>query len=92
VERCIFNGSWSSKFTSSPKEQELWGIEMDGRTVAVYSPQGLSAWWEHDQFAEGEGQAAFHLGANIVALATGLKPPRPRLSVGDAPGKERRER
>jgi hypothetical protein len=82
----------SGKFTSSPKEHELWGIEMDGRTVAVYSPQGLSAWWEHDQFEEGKGQEAFRLGANIIALATGLKPPRPRLSAGDAPGRERRER
>jgi hypothetical protein len=82
----------AGKFSSSPKEHELWGVEMGGRTVALYSPQGLSAWWEHDQFQEGEGQAAFRLGANIVALATGLKPPRPRLSEGHAPGKERRER
>jgi hypothetical protein len=82
----------AGKFSVSPKEHELWGIEMGGRTVALYSPQGLSAWWEHNQSAEGEGQAAFRLGANIIALATGLKPPLPRLSEGDGAKEGRRER
>jgi hypothetical protein len=80
----------AGKLAVSPKEHELWGIEMGGRTVALYNPQGLSAWWERNQSADGEGQAAFRLGANIIALATGLKPPLPRLSKGDG-AKEGRE-
>jgi hypothetical protein len=82
----------AGKLAVSPKEHELWGIEIGGRTVALYSPQGLSAWWEHDQSAEGEGQAAFRLGANIIALVTGLKPPLPRLSEGDGTKEGRQDR
>ena len=70
----------SRKFTSSPTDHELWGVENGGRTVIVYSPEGLSRAWERDQFDEGKGQEAFRLGANIIAYATGLKPPRPRLT------------
>jgi hypothetical protein len=73
---------WRSarKFSSLPTDHELWGIETGGRTVVVYSPEGLSGSWERDQSDRGKGEEAFRLGANVIAYATGLKPPRPRLS------------
>ena len=62
------------------REVKLMGIEMGCKTVVVYSPQDLSCWWEANQSDKGEGALAFKLGANLVAYATGLEAPRPRLS------------
>jgi hypothetical protein len=78
---------WRSarKFSSLPTDHELWGIGTGGRTVVVYSPEGLSGSWERDQPDGGKGEEAFRLGANIIAYATGLKPPRPRLTEAAAP-------
>ena len=38
----------------------------------------LSCRWESNQYAEGKGQAAFQLGANIIAYATGMELPKDR--------------
>src|SRR5262249_34190947 len=70
----------SGKFAVSPKDYPLWGIEMGCKTVVIYSPQGLSCYWEHNHSDKGKGREAFRLGANIIAYATGLEPPRPRLT------------
>jgi len=51
---------------------------MGCKTVVVYSPQDLSCWWESNRYASGKGQLAFRLGANIIAYATGLEPPKTR--------------
>ena len=59
---------------------KLEGIEMGCKTVVVYSPQDLSCLWEANQFEDGRGQLAFRLGANIIAYATGMELPKPRLS------------
>jgi RNA polymerase sigma factor (sigma-70 family) len=61
---------------------ELEGIEQGGKTVVVYSPQDLSCLWDANQSNTGRGQAAFRLGANIVAYATGMEMPKPRLAPG----------
>jgi hypothetical protein len=65
----------------------LEGVEMGCKTVVVYSPKDLSCFWESNQFEKPKGQAeegkahlAFRLGANIVAYATGMEPPKPRLT------------
>jgi hypothetical protein len=77
------------KFKVSPKDHPLWGIKVNGRTAVVYSPEGLSCWWEHNQFEQGKGREAFRLGANIIAHATEMELPRPRLSgTGDAGSKD----
>ncbi|MBY0231335.1 MAG: DUF4159 domain-containing protein [Gemmataceae bacterium] len=71
----------SGKYASSPKEFPLEGIKKGCKTVVVYSPVPLAGWWEanrHDD--KGTGQKAFELGANIIAYATGLEAPRPRMS------------
>ena len=46
----------------------------------IYSPKDLGCWWDSNYSKAGDGKLAFELGANIVAYATGLKPPQPRLT------------
>jgi hypothetical protein len=58
----------------------LMGIQMGCKTVVVYSPQDLSCWWESKRLDDAKGLLAFRTGANIIAYATGMEPPRPRLS------------
>src|SRR5262249_34359030 len=73
---------WRSHFLVKPnsldlpgKPYKLQGIEMGCKTVVIYSPQDLSCLWEANNVKDGRGQAAFRLGANIVAYATGMEPP-----------------
>jgi hypothetical protein len=74
----------SGKFATRPDRYKLLGIELGCKTVVVYSPQDLSCWWESNKHDDrGKGQEAFRLGANIVAYATGMEPPRPRLTEVD---------
>jgi hypothetical protein len=62
------------------RPHKLMGIQMGcKRTVVVYSPQDLSCLWESNEH-DGRARIAFRLGANIIAYATGLEPPRPRLT------------
>jgi hypothetical protein len=80
----------TDKFDVNPGRFELWGIESGCKTVVVYSRRDLSCWWESNRYKKGAkddpddmGPAAFALGANIIAYATGLEPPPPRLKVMD---------
>jgi hypothetical protein len=68
----------SGKFLSSPADFPLYGIEMGCKTVLIYSPTDLSCWWESNKSDAGKGKKAFELGANIIAYATGLEPPKDR--------------
>ena len=71
---------WSMRFGDvKPGSVRLKGIQQGCKTVVILSQDNLCGFWEiNRQF--GEGQTAFHLGANIVAYATGLEPPKPRLT------------
>ncbi|MBL8796606.1 MAG: DUF4159 domain-containing protein [Planctomycetia bacterium] len=71
---------WQSHFKVPPGEFKLEGIELGCKTVVVYSPQPISGWWEGNQHESGRGQLAFRVGGNIIAYATGLEPPKPRLT------------
>jgi hypothetical protein len=71
---------WKAHALIPPDSFDLWGIEYGCKTVVVYSPQDLSCQWEANLFKEGRGQLAFRLGGNIVAYATGMEPPQPRLT------------
>jgi hypothetical protein len=74
----------SGKFASSPKDFELYGIEQGCKTVVIYSPHTLGCWWDGNYYAaRGKSEDTFKLGANIVAYATGLEPPKPRLTQVD---------
>jgi hypothetical protein len=75
---------WRAKFAVNPGQPyHLMGIQMGCKTVLVYSPEDMSCQWESNKNGNGRGLAAFQLGANIIAYATGLEPPRPRLTHVD---------
>jgi hypothetical protein len=46
----------------------------------MYSPKAISGYWEANATNVGRGVTAFQLGANIIAYATGLEAPKPRLT------------
>jgi hypothetical protein len=71
---------WQSHAKVPPGEFKLEGIELGCKTVVVYSPEPISGWWEGNQHETGRGQQAFRMGGNIIAYATGLEPPKPRLT------------
>jgi hypothetical protein len=77
---------WSAHALVPPnREFKLEGIDMGCKTVVVYSPQDLSCLWESNQYADaafqnGRGVMAFRLAGNIIAYATGLELPRPKLT------------
>jgi len=72
---------WRSKFAVNPGQPyHLMGIQMGCKTVLVYSPEDMSCQWESNRTTDARGTVAFRLGANIIAYATGMEPPRPRLT------------
>ena len=72
---------WHSHFFVKPADPfRLEGIERGCKTVVVYSPQDLSCLWESNQLNDPRVQSAFRLGANLVAYATGMELPKPRLT------------
>ncbi len=58
----------------------LYGLEVGCRTSLLYSPQDLSCLWEQRD-VELLSEAAFKLGTNIAAFATGRQALRDRLDV-----------
>jgi hypothetical protein len=58
------------------KPFDLYGIEHGCKTVVIFSPKPITGYWEENQFDKGNGEIAFKLGANIIAYATGLEPPK----------------
>jgi hypothetical protein len=77
----------SGKFPIPPRDRRrfpLYGIQSGCKTVVIYSPNDLSCRWESNQSADkGDNELAFKIGANVIAYATGLEPPRPRLTHVD---------
>jgi hypothetical protein len=73
---------WSSFFPVTPGQPyKLMGLSLGCKTVLVYSPQDLSCFWESGTPDKSAAhQQAFRLGANVLAYATGMQPPRPRLT------------
>ncbi len=70
----------SGKFGVSPREFPLEGVQHGCKWVVIYSPKPLAGYWEADKHKDGRGRLAFQLGANVIAYATGLEAPRPRLT------------
>jgi hypothetical protein len=84
---------WKAHAVIPPNAFPLEGIDYGCKTVVVYSPQDLSCLWEANRYETGRGQLAFRLGGNIIAYATGMEPPKPRLTptdlvVNDPEGKQ----
>jgi hypothetical protein len=71
---------WRAQAIVPPGSFDLEGIDYGCKTVVVYSPQDLSCLWEANQTQKGRGMLAFRLGGNIIAYATGMEPPKPRLT------------
>jgi len=74
----------SGKFALKPGDRDeypcLYGIQQGCKWVVMYSKHPLAGYYEANQHQEGRGKIAFQLGANIIAYATGLEAPRPRLT------------
>lgn len=72
----------------TPKDfPEIEVMERGCRTVCVFSPIPLAGYWEEDRFMpkdgknpKNRGEKAFCLVRNIVAYATGMELPKPKLS------------
>lgn len=71
---------WRAFFPVPPGSFKLKGLQMGCKTVLIYSPQDMSCLWEANAAESGPGQLAFRMGTNIVAYATGIEPPLPRLT------------
>jgi hypothetical protein len=74
---------WRAHALVPPSEFKLEGIEMGCKTVVVYSPQPLAGFWEANLHDKGRGQLAFRLAGNVLAYATGMEPPKPRLTEAE---------
>lgn len=81
---------WRTFFAVPPTEfPKLEGMNRGCRTVLVFSPEPLAGFWEETKFmpkasvreSKVRGENAFRLGANVVAYATGMEPPKQRLTV-----------
>lgn len=67
----------------SERDFPLEGVQQGCKTVVVYSPQPVAGYWEANQLKTLRARKAFHLGANVIAYATGLEPPQPRLTTAE---------
>lgn len=79
---------WSAPFPIKPGAFGLEGIEMGCKTVVVYSPQDMSCFWESNKLKDERALEAFRLGSNIIAYASGMELPKPRLTPADVIRKE----
>jgi hypothetical protein len=73
---------WKSFFPVTPGEPyKLMGLNLGCKTVLIYSPQDMSCFWESgNPDKEAGADRAFKLGANVIAYATGMQPPKVRLT------------
>jgi hypothetical protein len=66
---------------------DLMYLDRGCRTVAIFSPSPLAGYWEERRFVPADarspkthGEKAFCLSRNIIAYATGMELPKPKLS------------
>lgn len=85
---------WRAYTDVSPADfPDLEGLERGCRTVAVFSPSPLAGFWEESKFmppvpkpgdprqpAKNRGERAFRLVGNVIAYATGMELPKPKLT------------
>ncbi len=82
---------WTAHFAVNPGFVPLEGIEQGCKTIVVFSPKPLAGYWEiGDKKVSGTFSApetvpdtflqAFRLAGNIIAYATGMEMPKPRLT------------
>jgi|GEM_PF-168225 hypothetical protein len=79
---------WRAFFVVPPTEfPQLECLELGCRTVVVFSPVALAGYWEEAKYmprgkgpVKNRGEQAFRLAGNIIAYATGMEPPKQRLT------------
>src|SRR5262249_857316 len=72
---------WNMRFELKPGSIKLEGLQLACKTFVIFCPENICGYWEINRKNDkGRGEAAFHLGANIIAYATGLEAPKPRLT------------
>jgi hypothetical protein len=89
----------SGKFAVPPDAWPLEGIQHGCKWVVLYSREPIAGYWEDNLFnkdaanpkTKKSGKLAFELGANVIAYATGLEAPRPRLTRVEIIGDDQRE-
>ena len=86
---------WRSFFAVPPNLfPDVESMEQGCRTVVFFSPTPMAGYWEEPQFQVGKdegqlksdaplyrGTQATRLALNVIAYATGLEPPKQRLSI-----------
>ncbi len=80
---------WQAYFAVPPTTfTKLEYMDSGCRTVVVFSPEPLAGYWEEAKYMApkgkkdvGRGGQAFRLGANIIAYATGMEPPKQKLTT-----------
>lgn len=79
------HGVWtaSGKFNIKGKPFPLHGVEQGCKTVVIYNPglPVMSGYWNKNLKDAGMGRKAFETAANVIAYATGMELPKPRLST-----------
>jgi hypothetical protein len=62
---------WRAKHRLNPNTHPLWGLEREGRTVLIYSPQDLSCFWHQAERSMDNPAVtkAVNVGQNVVAHA-----------------------
>jgi hypothetical protein len=71
---------WQSPTIAAPGQPyQLYGLNQGCKTVLIYSPQDLSCRWETNKPEDPRCIQAFRVGLNIIAYATGMQAPQPRL-------------
>jgi hypothetical protein len=74
---------WTAAYSIDPRTSpyKLEGVDFGCKTCLVYSPQDLSCYWESNRLADDDRTVlAFRVGANVIAYATGLEPPKDKLT------------
>ncbi len=69
------------KYVVPARDFPLEGIRQGCKTVLAYSPVPLAGYWEADDHKSERGRQAFELAMNVLAYATGLEAPKPRLTT-----------
>ncbi len=55
-------------------------LDLGCKTVVILATRPLAGWWEENLSNEAKGLIAFRLAANIVAYATNMERPKPKLT------------
>ena len=83
---------WNMRFDVKPGSVQLKGLQMGCKTAVILCTQNLTGYWELNRHSDkGPGETAFQVGANVIAYATGLEAPKPRLTKFEIAVKPKQE-